>query len=60
MVTVLVEGACEAPPRPRLTDPVCDATRPSSSYAVVSYPFRRDGPLVAVSHLHVARLRKNC
>ena len=34
-VTIFMEGAGEAPTRPRATNPVCDGTRPTPPYAVV-------------------------
>ena len=41
-ITVFVGGVDEAPARPRPTDPVYDATRPTPPYAVVSEAFPRE------------------
>ena len=41
-ITVSVEGADEAPARPRPTNPVYDSTRPTPPYAIVSEAFPRE------------------
>ena len=41
-VTVFVEGADEAPARPRPTNPVYDGTRPTPPYAIVCEAFPRE------------------
>ena len=41
-ITVLVEGAEEAPARPRPTNPVYDGTRPTPMYAIVCEAFPRE------------------
>ena len=41
-ITVFVEGADEAPARPRPTNPVYDGTRPTPRYAIVSEAFPRE------------------
>ena len=41
-ITVLVEGADEAPTRFRSTNPVCDGARPTPPYAVVCEAFPRE------------------
>ena len=41
-ITVFVEGADEAPARPRPTDPVYDGTRPTPPYAIVTEAFPRE------------------
>ena len=41
-VTILVDVAHKMPPRPRLTNPVYDGTRPTPWYAVVSETFPRE------------------
>ena len=41
-ITVFVEGADEAPARPRPTNPVYDSTRPTPPYAIVSEAFPRE------------------
>ena len=41
-ITVFVEGANEAPPRPRPTDPVYDGTRPTPPYAIICEAFPRE------------------
>ena len=41
-ITVFVEGADEAPARPRPTDPVYDGTRPTPPYAIICEAFPRE------------------
>ena len=41
-ITVFVEGANEAPARPRPTNPVHDGTRPTPPYAIVCEAFPRE------------------
>ena len=41
-ITVFVEGADEAPSRPRPTNPVYDGTRPTPPYAIVCEAFPRE------------------
>ena len=41
-ITVFVEGADEAPARPRPTDPVYDSTRPTPPYAIACEAFPRE------------------
>ena len=41
-ITVFVEGADEAPARPRPTNPVYDGTRPTPQYAIVREAFPRE------------------
>ena len=41
-ITVFVEGADEAPTRPRPTNPVYDGARPTPPYAVMCEPFPRE------------------
>ena len=41
-ITVFVEGADEAPARPRPTNPVYDGTRPTPPYAIVCEAFSRE------------------
>ena len=41
-ITVFVEGADEAPARPRSTNPVYDGTRPTPPYAIVCGAFPRE------------------
>ena len=41
-ITVFVEGADEAPARPRLTNPVYDGARPTPPYAVMCAAFPRE------------------
>ena len=41
-ITVFVEGADEAPARPRPTNPVYDSTRPTPPYAIVCEAFPRE------------------
>ena len=41
-ITVFVEGADEAPARPRPTNPVYDGTRPTPAYAIVCEAFPRE------------------
>ena len=41
-ITVFVEGADEAPARPRPTNPVYDGTRPTPPYAIVCEAFPRE------------------
>ena len=41
-ITVIVEGADEAPARPRPTNPVYDGTRPTPPYAIVCEAFPRE------------------
>ena len=43
-ITVFMEGADEAPARPRPTNPVYDGTRPTPPYAVVCEAFPREPP----------------
>ena len=44
-ITVFVEGADDAPARPRPTNPVYDGTRPGPPYAIVCKAFHREPTL---------------
>ena len=48
-ITVFVEGADEAPARPRPTNPVYDGTRPAPPYAIVCEAFPRE-PTLCPAH----------